>query len=94
LGHDFPDGAIKIDISSTDIVSTNVDPPPDDAQLLNFPPSDVKYYLYRSEEPNWTIQGVVQETDRVYIIGVLMQTEEADLEAVRPILSSWQRVGP
>lgn len=92
LGHDLPDGAIKVDISSTDIVQTTVDPPPDDAQLLNFPPSDVKYFLYSSEEPNWTIRGVVQEADRLYILGVLMQTEQADIEAVRALLSSWQQL--
>jgi hypothetical protein len=93
IGHDgIPEGTIKIDISSTDLLQTKIDPPSQNAQSLSFPPSNVKYHLYESDEPRWTIEGNTNEANRLYIVSVLMQTAQPATNTVEPILSSFRPV--
>ena len=90
----LPFGAIKIDFASTEDLSFPVEPPPRDAQLLSFPPSNVKFFLWRGDEGVWTIQGVLRAPDRLYIVGVFMDTEPPATEVVAPILGSWLPTPP
>lgn len=90
----LPSGAIKIDFASSDDLGASVEPPPKDAQLLSFPPSSVKFFLWSGGEGAWTIQGVLRAPDRLYTVGVFMETERPATEVVAPILGSWQPTPP
>ncbi|MFQ5879467.1 MAG: hypothetical protein ACE5IZ_04770 [Dehalococcoidia bacterium] len=89
----LPTGAIKVDMASGQRILTG-NGPPEDAQLLSFPPSNVKFFLSQGGEVPWVVQGTFRAQGRYYIVSVLMETDEPQIEDVRPILSSWRPLAP
>lgn len=89
-------GSIRIDFYSAPELAVDVISDRQDKveEVFQPGPSDTKFYVRRGEEITWVMTGAMNVHGRWFWAVVLMETPKPDLEAVRPVLASWQMHAP